>query len=85
MPWERHDQHLLLRFARICMFPLMYHKQMDRINLIQLAANAYTKQLMDSSKNAYPQLSTYEIPLFSSQIDQLKAKDVEELLLGLKV
>jgi len=37
-------------------FPISYHKQMDRVNLMQVAVNAYCKSLLDKLKLTYPLL-----------------------------
>lgn len=34
MPWQRHNQHLLLRVGRMLMHPVSFHKALDRVNLI---------------------------------------------------
>ena len=56
LPWERHDNHLLLRIGRALLWPLTYYKQIDRINVLQLALNSQSRVILNSLTQTYPLL-----------------------------
>ena len=84
MPWERHDRHFLLRLGRVIMFPVTYHKQLDRINVAQRALNAYSREVLQMMALSYPLLKTFRVPVLLHEVNDLKTKDVEKLLMDIK-
>ena len=84
MPWERHDRHFLLRIGRIMMFPVTYHKQLDRVNISQRAINAYSREVLKMIVLTYPLMKTFTVPVLQHEVSDLKTKDVEKMLKDLK-
>ena len=80
MPWERDGNPLLLRIGAMLVRPLSYHKLMDRINMLTLAQQTYTKSLLASAQMHYPQLKAFELLLEARDVCNLKVKDIKQLL-----
>lgn len=83
-PWQRYDQHFLLRMLRVIVHPFTYHKQMDRLNLVQLGVNGYARAVLENVRYAYPLMKVHNVSLFPVDVRDFKNKDVEKLLTSLK-
>ena len=68
----------------MALFPMGFHKAIDRVNLLQLAVNAYSRSLIEAFHLSYPLLKTFEVPLQQAHIGELKTRDVERMLLRLQ-
>ena len=50
------------------MFPVTYHKQLDRINVAQRALNAYSREVLQMMALSYPLLKTFTVPVLLHEV-----------------
>jgi len=62
-PWERTNNHILLRFAKMCYFPLSYHTLMERVNSMHFGVNRFTEEVGRTAQIGYPQLKSLRIEI----------------------